>query len=98
MSKPSCFNKSASFMTQNGEFSALTADQAITNFSAWTGLRTNISENIMSAMRIGFFISQLLQYSITAIFDSCSRTGTHRFCQHSQASLELRDRLSYGPS
>jgi hypothetical protein len=49
-------------MTQNGEFSALTADQAITNFSAWTGLRTNISENIVSAMRIGFFISPLLQY------------------------------------
>src|SRR5689334_6033387 len=98
MSKPSCFNKSASFITQNGEFSALTADQAITNFSARTGLRTNISENIVSAMRIGFFIAPLLQYSITPIFGSCSRTGTHRFCQYSQTSLELKDHLSYGPN
>jgi hypothetical protein len=36
MSRPSCFKKPASFITQNGELSALTADQAMTNFSAPT--------------------------------------------------------------
>src|ERR671924_930114 len=34
ISRPSCFKKPASFITQKGELSALTADQAMTNFSA----------------------------------------------------------------
>jgi hypothetical protein len=61
MSRPSCFKNPASFITQNGELSALTADQAMTNFSALTGLRSNTTENARTAIKADLFISSLLQ-------------------------------------
>src|SRR5918996_4692336 len=85
ISNPACFKKPVSFITQNGELSALTADQAMTNFSARAIPEKSNSETAKTPR----------------IFMTGWSTDSLGFCQGNYESLniylEIRLSLTYGP-
>src|SRR5919109_1009126 len=89
MSRPSCLRKPTSFITQNGEFSALTADQAMTNFSAWAlAGRSDSAVAIMTrherillwavAMETKWARKNLMSFGISPLFSGVTITLSTR--------------------